>query len=498
MKFSINPLNNKKYLIPSELDDKKNIDLFIKRNKNKKIVVVQGLGFVGAAMSVVCANSDNEEYAVLGVDLPNTNSYWKIASMNEGLLPINSTDKKLERKYHNAIDNFNLFATYDFYAYSKADIIIIDINLDVEKINDSFGSLVEYDIDLNAFKKAIYSVGENCKQDCLIIIETTVPPGTTENIVKPIIESCFRSRKINLNKIMIGHSYERVMPGPDYYDSIKNFYRVYSGVDDKSSNAIKNFLLTIISTKKFPLTKLNNTTSTEMAKVLENSYRAMNIAFIVEWTRFAENANVNIYDIINSIKMRPTHNNMMFPGIGVGGYCLTKDPLMGSWANENFYNSNYILNQSIEAVRINDKMPYSAFKFLKSELKKLNHTGKNISILGVSYRSDIGDTRYSPSNLFYDLLVDNGYNIKVHDPFISLWEEKRLNINNDLKDVLTNDTDIIIICTSHTFYKSIDLKIDEFNLKNKLIFDLVGILSQTQIDRLYDNNIVRVIGRGDL
>ena len=114
------------------------------------------------------------------------------------------------------------------------------------------------------------------------------------------------------------------MPGPNYIDSIKNFYSVYSGIDKISAIETRKLFKTIISTKKYPLTRLVNTNATEMAKVLENSYRAMNIAFIVEWSRFAEESNVNLYEVVDAIRMRPTHSNIMYPGIGVGGYCCNK------------------------------------------------------------------------------------------------------------------------------------------------------------------------------
>ena len=147
------------------------------------------------------------------------------------------------------------------------------------------------------------------------------------------------------DRYVLGHSYERVMPGPNYINSIKNFYRVYSALKESDSKIIEDFLKTIISVEKYPLTKLATTEATEMAKVLENSYRAMNISFMVEWSRFAEDAGVNLYEVVNAIKMRPTHNNMMFPGIGVGGYCLTKDPLIASWASQEFLNQLSLSHQ---------------------------------------------------------------------------------------------------------------------------------------------------------
>ena len=158
--------------------------------------------------------------------------------------------------------------------------------------------------------------------------------------------NCLRKRNLSSDKIKIGHSYERVMPGPGYIDSIQNFFRVYSGVDKKSADAVESFLHTIIQTDEYPLTRLGNTNATEIAKVLENSYRAMNIAFAVEWSRFAEEAGVDLYEVVNAIRLRPTHANLMYPGIGVGGYCLTKDALLASWAKQNLIGSSEPLLQS--------------------------------------------------------------------------------------------------------------------------------------------------------
>ena len=118
------------------------------------------------------------------------------------------------------------------------------------------------------------------------------------------------------------------MPGKNYFDSIVNYWRVYAGIDDESAKKCEKFLKKIINTKDYPLTRLSDTTSSETAKVLENSYRAANIAFIEEWGRFAEDIGIDIFEIIESIRMRPTHSNIRQPGFGVGGYCLTKDPIL--------------------------------------------------------------------------------------------------------------------------------------------------------------------------
>src|SRR5688572_19589209 len=436
-KKSVSPLTGKEYSIPASPEDKEGIDSFIAGHPGKKVVVVQGLGFVGSVMSLVVANALTEEYAVIGIDLPTPASWWKIQSINEGLFPVVADDPKIGQFYRQAREKKNLYATFDSYAYSKADVIVVDITLDVQKSSNGNGQLENYNVDLTPFRKAMESVGTHCKPDVLVLVETTVPPGTCAKIVKPILEENLTKRGLSIDKLKVGHSYERVMPGPKYVDSIQNFYRVYSGVNEASADATEQFLRTIIKTDEYPLTRLGITHATEMAKVLENSYRAMNIAFIVEWSRFAEEAGVDLYEVVNAIRMRPTHKNIMLPGLGVGGYCLTKDPLLASWAKMNLFGSEDRLDQSEKGVYINDQMPYYAFQFLDSQYEG-SLKGKKVLLLGVSYLNDVGDTRYTPVQGFYEQLEAAGCNITLHDPHVPYWEEKALKVNPDLAGVLKN------------------------------------------------------------
>jgi nucleotide sugar dehydrogenase len=472
------------------------INDFLKNNKNKDVVVVQGLGFVGAVMSLVVSNTLKKEYAVIGVDRKENQDV--IEKINNGTFPITSSDPKIETYYINSQKKGNFFATYDHSAYSYANVIIVDINLDVQKKSDSNGNLNSFNVNLKPFKNAIKTIGQNCKEDALILVETTVPPGTCLKVVKPIIKAELLKRNLSAEKIKIGHSYERVMPGPEYINSIKNFYRVYSGIDEISALETEKFLKTIISTKEYPLTRLVNTNATEMAKVLENSYRAMNIAFAVEWSRFAEEAGVNLYEIVNAIRMRPTHSNLMYPGIGVGGYCLTKDPLLASWAKTNHFNSDNCLEQSEKGVRINDKMPHFAFDFMKRVffLKSLKH--KKILLLGVSYRSDVGDTRYSPVEPFYLNCLNDKAIVDTHDPYVQYWDEVNLKVSQDLDGKLKNDWDIIVFSAAHSEYKNPKVVLEISKMSNVNIFDTIGVLKQKDIKKLNINNKVKVLGRGDL
>jgi len=454
-------------------------------------IVVQGLGFVGAVMSLVVANSSNN-YRVIGVDLPSNQDL--IDKLNSGIFPIETSDPKVEAYFKHAINKGNFQATSDTSAYKDADVVIVDINLDVQKGLEDIGLGNDYSVDLSGFKKAMHTIAENCKEDVLILVETTVPPGTCAKIVKPIFDDVFEKRGIAKN-FKIGHSYERVMPGPGYVDSIQNFYRVYSGIDENSANAVEIFLKTIISTDEYPLTRLGNTMATEMAKVLENSFRAMNIAFIQEWTEFAELAGVNLFEVIDAIRMRPTHKNIMRPGLGVGGYCLTKDPLLASWASQSLFGGKK-LPQSETAVQINDAMPIHTYNHI---LKAFDNSlaEKHILILGVSYLQDVGDTRYTPIEPVYKKLLANKANVTLHDPYVPFWQEYE--VKTETTDVVLNKKyDAVIMGTPHTKYFKEGLLEQVLNGQNGIpIFDPHGSIPDSTREKFPKHSFI-ITGRGDV
>ncbi len=496
MNFSINAITQKSYAIPTDLDDSENLERFVSRHAGKKIIVVQGLGFVGAVMSLVCANALTEEYAVIGVDLANEHTYWKIKSLNDGIFPLIADDPKIAVFFDKAKEKGNLLATYDPLAYKYADVVIVDINLDVQKNSSNDAVLKDFDVNLNGFKSAIKSIGSHCQEDVLVLVETTVPPGTCEQVVKPLIEDELTKRGLLADKYRLGHSFERVMPGPEYIDSIREFPRVYAGTDETSADAVEEFLKTILDISKCEITRLEHTNATEMAKVLENSYRAMNIAFAVEWSRFAEEAGVDLYAIVNAIRARPTHANLMYPGIGVGGYCLTKDPLLASWARKSHFGSTSDLEMSINGVSLNDQMPKFAFDRLVKVFGDVSD--KKVAFLGVSYRGDVGDTRFTPVEPLVEMVRATGAEIVLHDPFVSYWEEQKCDIEADLDAVLDSTTGLIVVSAGHSQYK-LESTIDKLMALNPtLIYDTIGLFDNEQLLILQSKHRVSVLGRGDL
>jgi UDP-N-acetyl-D-glucosamine dehydrogenase len=496
MKNPKNQTTQQRFDLPDSLDDSERIEYFLSVNKGKKVVVVQGLGFVGAVMSLVCANALTEEYAVIGVDLAREDTYWKIRSINDGIFPLIANDPKIAEFFDNAKAKGNFLATYDPVAYQYADVVIVDVNLDVQKQSCGKDGLKEFDVNLNGFKAAIQSIGRNCQDNVLVLVETTVPPGTCDQVVKPIIEDELGKRDLLLDHYRLGHSYERVMPGPEYIDSIREFPRVYAGVNEASADAVEEFLKTIIDISKCELTRLEHTNATEMAKVLENSYRAMNIAFAVEWSRFAEEAGVDLYAVVNAIRARPTHTNLMYPGIGVGGYCLTKDPLLASWARKSHFGSMSDLEMSINCVSVNDQMPKFAYNRLIQVFGDVSD--KKVTFLGVSYRGDVGDTRFTPVEPLVEMVRETAAEIVLHDPFVSYWEEQKCSVESDLNAVLDSTTDLIVVSAGHSQYKLESTIVKLMALNPTLIYDTIGLFDKKQLLILQSKHKVSVLGRGDL
>jgi nucleotide sugar dehydrogenase len=240
-----------------------------------------------------------------------------------------------------------------------------------------------------------------------------------------------------------------------WVQSIRRYWRTFAGIDPASADRARAFLSTIIETDYYPLWELENPTSAELSKLLENSYRAVNIAFIHEWTLLAEQLGIDLYTAIESIRVRKgTHDNMRFPGFGVGGYCLTKDSLLAQWSCNKLSGKDAILGMTLEALNINYHMPLHALDLLAS-LSEGGLQGKRILICGITYIADVADTRNSAAELIVCELISAGSKVSVHDPCAMKWIENPSvpffrELNAALKDI-----DGILFTVPHQSYKNI-------------------------------------------
>jgi UDP-N-acetyl-D-glucosamine dehydrogenase len=426
-------------------------------------------------------------YEVVGVDLPTPDGRTRIDALNRGVFPFPTADATLGEKAWEAHAIGNLIACADATAFERADIIVVDVPLDVRSIDADAG------LDLSSFRAALASIGRHMRPGALVIIETTVPPGTTAHVARPVLEQELSRRALPLDRFMLAHSYERVMPGAAYFDSIVNMPRVYAGCDDKSALACEAFLRSVIDAERHPPTRLANTNASEMAKVLENAFRAVTIALMDEWAGLAEAIGVDLFEVVDCIRARPTHRNLRTPGFGVGGYCLPKDPLMGLLAAREIFNFHHPFPLASLALEINRKMPERALRRIRALLGE-TLAGKKLLLLGVSYREGVGDTRYSPSEIFYRAATRQGADLLLHDPLVDYWREQDISIPKHLPPA--SGIDAVVLAVPHADYRRLRFE-DWVDGQKPLFFDACDGLSAEQRARLRALGCkVECIGRG--
>ncbi len=461
-------------------------------SSGRQVVVVQGLGFVGAAMSVAVATAKDANgqgpYDVMGLDLATDSGLARVAALNRGEFPFETSDRELVAAARAAHESGRLHATTDTAVLATADIVIVDVHLDVG------GSASDPRVDFGPFEGALRTVGANVRPGTLVIVETTVPPGTCETVVEPVLRAEMEKRGLPGDSVLIAHSYERVMPGDDYLRSITHFWRVFAGITPEAGDRCEAFLRTVIDTKSFPLTRLESPRASELAKILENSYRATNIAFIEEWGRLAERIGVDLFQVIDAVRMRPTHSNIRQPGFGVGGYCLTKDPLFARVSARQIYGANDLeFPFSEKAVGVNQQMPLVSLGRLR-ELLGGSLAGKRILLMGISYRPDVADTRFSPAETFLRAAVGEGATVLVHDPIVKEWQETGQPVLSSPPEART--VDALLLGVPHREYVAWDVAawIGDADVA---VLDANRVLSRSQLDLLRERGCrVAVIGAG--
>jgi len=399
------------------------------RAEGKEIVVVMGVGFVGAVMAAIIADTVDKKTGksskfVIGCQRPSARSYWKIPMLSRGESPVKAEDPEVDPMIARCVrDKKTLIATYNSECLKLADCVVVDVQCDYSKRD--LGNMRTGEADMAALEATMRTIGQTIKPDCLVLIETTVAPGTTEFVAYPIMKKAFQARGIQSSPLL-SHSFERVMPGREYVSSIRDFWRVCSGCNDQARDRVVKFLKEVLNTDKFPLTVMDRPIESETTKIVENSYRATILAFLNEWSLFAERNGVDLIKVIKAIKMRPTHSNMIFPGPGIGGYCLPKDGGLGAWAYKHILGfEDDIFKITTAAIDINDTRGLHVAELTRDALRNMGRyiAGARVLLCGASYREDVGDTRYSGSELVVRKLTEMGAEMRVHDPYVDHWYE---------------------------------------------------------------------------
>ncbi len=454
-------------------------------------VCIQGLGFVGAAMCVAAAGARDASgkplHDVVGVELDTPPGRDRAGRVNQGTFPFPTSDAALVDGMRRAFEARCLSATTDPAAFAEADVIVVDIGLDIDR------GQTPPKLKMDAFTRAIETVAAHMRPGALVVVETTVPPGTCARVVAPALAAGLVARGLPADAFLLAHAYERVMPGRDYLASIVDFWRCYAGHTPEAADACEGFLSSFINTAEYPLRRLSSTLASETAKVLENTYRATTIALMEEWGRFAEAVGVDLFEVIDAIRVRPTHSNIRQPGFGVGGYCLTKDPLFAQAAARELFGLEVDFPFSTMAVEVNQAMPLVSVAKVEELLGGL--TGRRILLLGISYRQDIADTRHSPSEAFVRAVRTKGGTVVAHDPLTSRWEEMEMDVDPAVP--APDGFDAVVFAVPHPAYVGMDV-LEWLGSARPLVFDANAVLGREQLDRLRRAGLrVGAIGRGE-
>jgi UDP-N-acetyl-D-glucosamine dehydrogenase len=533
MQYSLSP-DGEKFRLPEEEDYRQEYERLSKlasekREEGFEIVVVMGLGFVGAVMAGVVADSVDKKTQkpkkfVIGMQRPSPRSFWKIPQFNRGQSPVKAEDPEVEPLIERCVNGKKtLTATYTYDALSLADVLVVDVQCDF--IKQDLGNLKSGHADISALEESFKIIGEKIAPQCLVLIETTVPPGTTEYVAYPHIKKAFKKRGIE-EEPLLAHSYERVMPGRDYVRSVRDFWRVCSGINEKSRQKVTKFLSEVLNVDDYPLTVLDRPIESETCKIVENSYRATILAFLDEWSRFSETNGVDLVKVIKAIKVRPTHNNILFPGPGIGGYCLPKDGGLGLWAYRHLLGfENDIFKITPQAININDTRALHVAQLVRDALRNMGRivAASQITLLGVSYREDVADTRYSGSEIIMRKLTEMGAEVKAHDPYVQHWWEiekqdsypaignswsrffrNQENLNEfhltpDLAEALKG-SDAVVIAVRHQQYLNLDPnEVVKMAGGTLAVVDCFGILDDDQIEKYFELGCeVKGLGRGQI
>ena len=530
--YSISP-SGEKFPIPGPREYKAEFERLKKlaaaqRRQGREIVVVVGVGFVGAVMAAVVADATDKRGRpskfVIGMQRPSTRSFWKIPLLNRGLSPVKSEDPDVDTMIARCVrKKKTLMATFTYDVLALADVVVVDVQCDYLK--EALGNCRSGAADMDALEASMGIIAEKIPAEALVLIETTVAPGTTEQIAYPIMKKAFERRGIK-SEPLLAHSYERVMPGRKYVASIRDFWRVCSGVNAQARERVVRFLTDVLNTKDYPLTVLDRPIESETAKIIENSFRATTLAFMDEWSLFAERNGVDLRKVIDAIRVRPTHSNMIFPGPGIGGYCLPKDGALGVWAYKHIHGwDDDIFKITPLAIDINDTRSLHVAQLTRDALRNMGRpiAAAEVLLLGAAYREDVGDTRYSGSELIARKLTEMGAELRVHDPYLEHWWEmeaqdtypqpsyswsrffhrqaklKDLRIEKDMWKAMKG-VDAIIVAVRHTPY----LKLDPDEVvkavgKPCAVIDCFCVLDDERIRRYFELGCeVKGMGRGHI
>jgi len=400
---------------------------------------VVGLGYVGLPLAV---ESSNQGLKVIGYDI----NPERVEMINDGISPIEDI---LNDELSNALNNFH--STLDSELLSKCQNIVISVPT----------PLTDYQPDLSFVINAAKTVGENLVKNQVIILESTTYPGTTIEVLIPNLENTSQLKAGE--DFFVGYSPERIDPGNKVW-KFKNTPKVVSGINDISTEKIQSFYESIIENTVL----VKGTKEAEMVKLLENTYRHVNIALINELAMLCKMLDIDIWEVVNAAKTKPFGFESFKPGPGVGGHCIPVDPEYLSFKTRQIGKPVRFVELAQE---INNSMP----AYVVGQISEiLNKNGKilnnsKILLMGVAYKNDISDMRESPAIDITELLLEKKVDVSYFDPFVKEFSVSGNEINKEDETNSFDSYDMLLVLTPHSNFSDID-----FTKIKTIIFDTTG------------------------
>ena len=438
-------------------------------------ISVIGMGYVGIPVAALLA--DQKGLDVTGIQRRSQRSGWKIEVLNAGKSPFKGAEPGLDDLIRKVVKKGRFRVTDDFSVIEDMDIVLIDVQTPTDGPNHKPRYL--------SLKEVSRQIGAYLTKGTLVVIESTVAPGTTQFVVQPILE---RKSRLKAGKdFHLAYSYERVMPGR-LLDYIVNLPRIVGGVNEKSREKAVRLYSKIVKAKILSTDIL----TAETSKTIENAYRDVNIAFANEMAMACESLGLDVYEVRELINSR-AERHMHVPGIGVGGHCLPKDTWLLNYGVKQ-YGKVPIDPQFVRLARkINDFMPTYATEIIKGALssKKIPLRDAKIALLGVAYLEDSDDVRNTPA---YDLIREleaHGAEVVAHDPHVRRFPEAEL--SRDLDHVMKG-ADCMVIATKHKPYFKLNLKKVKSLMRTPIIVDGRNVLDRTKAEKV--GFLYKGIGKG--
>ena len=448
-------------------------------------VAVIGMGYVGIPIAALLADIDI--FKVTGIQRRSKRSGWKIDYINQGKCPIKNEPELPEILQRVVVDKKTLYVTDDITVVKDMDYVLIDVQTPTDEQN-----IPQY----VSLREVSRQIGQNLSKGTTIIIESTCAPGTTDFIVKPILEkeSGFHCEK----DFYLAFAYERVMVGRLIYN-ILNYPRIVGGIGPNSSEKAVWLYKHVLKNEVIPTTAL----TAELAKVVENTYRDVNVAFANEMALVCDSMGVDVHEVRKLVNNLPfiegkgnPYRNMHIPGAGVGGHCLPKDPWLLKYGVTQ-YGKKPIELKVIEASRFRNKnMPKHVVSLLRDCFEvtnRQNPKNSKIAVLGVAFLEDSDDPRNTPTRDLLHLLDAEKYQFKVHDPNVRQGAVE-FAFSSELDEVIAN-SDALIIVIAHQEYRNLDLtRVKSLMKENPIIIDGRTTFKPEEVIKL--GFTYRAVGRG--